>query len=389
MSETEHPQFAPPPEDEIIPAHEKDLDSDGDSVLSDVDEDVFNEFDEKVIGTEHVIPIDEETVHAIGKHKIKRTGGETASTGKKKEKRRRDIAKRRRDDDEDDAGPSIRRAAPEVELTPAEKARKELDDKINAALKGPKKKKKKDDVDLEVFNDDLILTLKERMREAAEADQNAIRNGSPAVHKLAMLEEVRDVLQRPNLMATAMDNNFLEAIKWWLEPLPNKALPAYSIQKLMFEIMGKIKMTTDYLRESGVGKVVMFYTKDKRPQLHIKREADRLIGEWSRPILGRSDDYHSREIPVAGRDHGFAPRPRQRPDEEEHNPLAPPQRNQNRTRVPQAMPRSYEIAPQNRVVSGPNPYAKQMGSAGDDMIRRMKAKRQAQNKGKKSGMIIG
>jgi hypothetical protein len=141
------------------------------------------------------------------------------------------------------------------------------------------------------------------MREAAEADQNAIRNGSPAVHKLAMLEEVRDVLQRPNLMATAMDNNFLEAIKWWLEPLPNKALPAYSIQKLMFEIMGKIKMTTDYLRESGVGKVVMFYTKDKRPQLHIKREADRLIGEWSRPILGRSDDYHSREIPVAGREY--------------------------------------------------------------------------------------
>lgn len=143
------------------------------------------------------------------------------------------------------------------------------------------------------------------MIDAASRDADAIGAGQPAVHKLAMLDEVKEVLQRPNLMATAMDNNFLEAMRRWLEPLPNKSLPAYSIQKLMFEIMGKMKITTDYLRESGIGKVVMFYTKDKRPQLHIKREADRLIGEWSRPILGRSDDYHSREIPMAGREYAL------------------------------------------------------------------------------------
>lgn len=181
-------------------------------------------------------------------------------------------------------------------------ARRDLDNKINAALKGPKKKKKKNDVDLEDFNDELIVVLKQRMIAAAERDSEAIENGAPAVHKLAMLDDVKEILQRPNLMAIAMDNNLLEAMRRWLEPLPNKSLPAYSIQKLMFEIMGKMKITTDYLRESGVGKVVMFYTKDKRPQLHIKREADRLIGEWSRPILGRSDDYHSREIPMAGRE---------------------------------------------------------------------------------------
>jgi len=149
------------------------------------------------------------------------------------------------------------------------------------------------------MNDDLIIALKQRMIDAANRDQEAIVNGQQAVHKLAMLEEVKDILQRPNLMATAMDNNLLEAMKRWLEPLPNKALPAYGIQKVMFEIMGKMKITTDYLRESGIGKVVMFYTKDKRPQLHIKREANRLVRDWSRPILGRSDDYHSREIPMA------------------------------------------------------------------------------------------
>lgn len=186
-------------------------------------------------------------------------------------------------------------------------ARRDLDDKIDAALKGPKKKKKKNDVDLDDYNDELIIGLKTKMIDAASRDADAIGAGQPAVHKLAMLDEVKEVLQRPNLMATAMDNNFLEAMRLWLEPLPNKSLPAYSIQKLMFEIMGKMKITTDYLRESGIGKVVMFYTKDKRPQLHIKREADRLIGEWSRPILGRSDDYHSREIPVANREYALLP----------------------------------------------------------------------------------
>lgn len=184
-------------------------------------------------------------------------------------------------------------------------ARRDLDDKIDAALKGPKKKKKKNDVDLDDYNDELIIGLKTKMMDAASRDADAIGAGQPAVHKLAMLDEVKEVLQRPNLMATAMDNNFLEAMRQWLEPLPNKSLPAYSIQKLMFEIMGKMKITTDYLRESGIGKVVMFYTKDKRPQLHIKREADRLIGEWSRPILGRSDDYHSREIPMANREYAL------------------------------------------------------------------------------------
>lgn len=274
-------------------------------------------------------------------------------------------------------------------------------------MKGPKKKKKKNDVDLEEYNDELIINLKTKMIEAANRDADAIESGQPAVHKLAMLDDVKEVFQRPNLMAIAMDNNLLEAMRRWLEPLPNKSLPAYSIQKLMFEIMGKMKITTDYLRESGIGKIVMFYTKDKRPQLHIKREADRLIGEWSRPILGRSDDYHSREIPTADREYAPPPSPLvllyanlhrsqqstprggRRHQEDEENPLAPPLRNQNRTRLPVAMPRSYDIAPQNRVVQGHNPYAKQLGSAGEDMIRRMKAKKQAQNKGRKSGMIIG
>lgn len=122
MSDTEEQQLAPPPveepEEAPPPAHGPEVDSDGESVLSDVDDDVFEGWDSTAIG-ENIIPIDEETVHAIGKHKIKRTPNEAAAlgTGKKKEKRRKDI-KRRREDDEDGRG--IGREIPEVELTPTE-----------------------------------------------------------------------------------------------------------------------------------------------------------------------------------------------------------------------------------------------------------------------------
>lgn len=45
---------------------------------------------------------------------------------------------------------------------------------------------------------------------------------------------------------------------------------------------------------SGIGKVIVFYTKSKRPEAGIKRLAERLLAEWTRPILQRSDDYSKR-----------------------------------------------------------------------------------------------
>lgn len=123
-TEAQKPKLESPPPpvvdavEDVPPAHGPEVDSDGESVLSDIDDDVFKSFDDSVIGG-NVIAIDEETMHAIGKHKIKRTPNEVAASGprKKKEKRRRDF-KRRREDDHHDS--PARRELPEVELTPAE-----------------------------------------------------------------------------------------------------------------------------------------------------------------------------------------------------------------------------------------------------------------------------
>lgn len=57
---------------------------------------------------------------------------------------------------------------------------------------------------------------------------------------------------------------------------------------------------TSALKESGLGKIVLFYTKkNKRVSPAIKNQADNLIAAWSRPILKRSASYRDRTLTIA------------------------------------------------------------------------------------------
>lgn len=138
-----------------------------------------------------------------------------------------------------------------------------------------------------------IEDMRRRMTEAARLDSEARKEGKPAMHKLKMLPEVVSLLNRNQLVSSLVDPeiNLLEAVKFFLEPLDDGSLPAYNIQRDLFEVLGKLPINKDTLTASGVGKVVLFYTKSKRPEMSIKRKAERLLADWSRPILQRSDDF--------------------------------------------------------------------------------------------------
>lgn len=53
------------------------------------------------------------------------------------------------------------------------------------------------------------------------------------------------------------------------------------------------------LKESGLGRIVLFYTKCKRVHLDIQRIANDLVSMWSRPIIKRSASYRDRVVPTA------------------------------------------------------------------------------------------
>jgi transcription factor SPN1 len=100
-----------------------------------------------------------------------------------------------------------------------------------------------------------------------------------------------------------IDNNLLEAVKRWLEPLPDRSLPALNIQRTLFEALVKMEfIDSSVLRESGLGKIVLFYTKCKRVNPGISRIASTLVEAWSRPIIKRSASFRDMAIPVADND---------------------------------------------------------------------------------------
>lgn len=393
--------------------------SDNESELSEVDEAEFAEFDPTTVALEDrpQVGIDEDVARTLKAAKRKRADGD----GKKPKEAKRDKKKRaRRDDDEDPDGEELdgkrvrktkkidgerskdkprekRAVTPENEenLTPDERRRRALDRAMDAALKNPnKRRRKKDEVDLEEAFDDEIAALKIRMEQACEADNTAREKGQPAIHKLKMLPEVVALLNR-NISTHSIvdpDTNFLQSVKFFLEPLNDGSLPAYNIQRELFAALTKLPIEKEALLSSGIGKVVLYYTKSKKPEIGIKRTAERLLGEWSRPILKRSDDYKKRKVSTKEFDHqaaqlslrqtglpssqlpssqraGLSQR-----DIERERLLAQPIKS-NRARM-ETSNTSYTIAPRSNFdpSKGLDPSSRPIGAGGMEAFRKMTAK---------------
>ena len=54
------------------------------------------------------------------------------------------------------------------------------------------------------------------------------------------------------------------------------------IRARLSKFLMRLPVRKDTLVSSGIGKIVLFYTRSTQPQLEIKRMAERLVGEWSR-----------------------------------------------------------------------------------------------------------
>ncbi|KAL4989351.1 hypothetical protein BDW68DRAFT_157096 [Aspergillus falconensis] len=283
-------------------------DSDDESILSEVDEAQFEDFDPENVDIEDrpQLDIDEENLKLIGRHKRKRT--EEEGTSKRKKEGRRKKSRRYAEDDDGgsdrEAGGRRRKSKKaeheedEESLDPATRRRRALDRAMDEALKKPTKRRarKQDGIDLEQMADAEIEDMRKRMTHAAQMDAINRREGKPAMHKLKMLPEVVSLLNRNQYVNSLVDPeiNLLEAVKFFLEPLDDGSLPAYNIQRDLMTALGKLPINKETLIASGIGKVVVFYTRSKRPEPGIKRMAERLLAEWTRPILQRSDDYSKR-----------------------------------------------------------------------------------------------
>lgn len=227
------------------------------------------------------------------------------------ERQRKHIEKNISDDDSDSedraaqmATVSIPQNDEEVEIDSTHRNRQELEEKLDKIIKRPKaRRSRRDEEDLEQFLDEKILRLKDEMNVAAQIDVDTLNkrletgdNSLIAMQKVRLLPKVESALSKAHLADTILDNNLLQSVRIWLEPLPDGSLPSFEIQKSLFAALEKLPIKTEHLKESGLGRVIIFYTKSKRVEPPLARQADRMIAEWTRPIIGASDNYRDKRI---------------------------------------------------------------------------------------------
>ncbi|CAG8604879.1 6928_t:CDS:2 [Ambispora gerdemannii] len=195
-----------------------------------------------------------------------------------------------KDDDDDDFKSK--------ELTPLEAIRKQVDKHFDEILKSnsPRKKRRKNDIELDQYNDDLAASLYIKMIQAADKDIEYNKINRPSFAKSDYFPEAYAILTKANMTETLLEHNILEAIRAWLEPLPDGNLPPIGLQEPLLDFLDRLPVTLEQLRSSQIGFIIRFYNICPGIAERIQRKAEKLVQKWSRLIFNLSDDYRNRPV---------------------------------------------------------------------------------------------
>jgi transcription factor SPN1 len=187
------------------------------------------------------------------------------------------------------------------------------------------------------------------MREAVVADIEANGRQQPALAKLKLMPKVRAVLEKQFMHEQLLENEMLTVLRLWLEPLPDGSLPSINIRRPLLKYLQTLPVTTDYIRESRIGRVVMFYYKCDRELAELRKLAADLIGLWSRPILQQRFKSSAASASDPSGLAGEELLPVLEDDEGQRNRLGDLGYQLKTARVPQAVRTTFTAVPPSRV----------------------------------------
>ncbi|KAJ2549347.1 Transcription factor iws1 [Coemansia sp. RSA 1878] len=277
---------------------------------------------------------------------------------------------------------------PEEEAEPVDPQQAEVDainKQIDAALRSGRARRRKRTDEDDASVDEAIVELRKRMRDAAYRDIDDNKDRLPAVHKLSMLPDVIEELSKTHLNEAFLDNNIVDSIRLWLEPLDDGSLPSLDIQNAMLNILKRLPIRRDHLRESGIGKIILFMSKCARISETNRRVCEQFIQQWSRMVLRLSSDYRDRKMREAAVSANRGSYASARPAAAEITSTpgtirvstARDKKNERRTaQIPRRVATDYSVMP----VSSISPS---QGSSARDTSDKYKRLRQAMAKGKR------
>ncbi|XP_065887490.1 protein IWS1 homolog [Dysidea avara] len=115
-------------------------------------------------------------------------------------------------------------------------------------------------------NDDEIIAMIDKMRQAASEDKQLNLDQKAATKKLKLLPIVLAQLQKAELKHAFVECGVLTVLN----------LPT---------------LNNDILKQSGIGKGVMMLYRHPKETRKNKEKAGKLINEWARPIFGLTSDF--------------------------------------------------------------------------------------------------
>jgi transcription factor SPN1 len=172
----------------------------------------------------------------------------------------------------------------------AEDEAEDEEDDFDAVLRPNSKRRKEDLEDNNKIQKEVDIFLSQ-LDTAYELDVELINHNKPAIHKLRTLRTVREKLSMKRLHDQLLEHNLLGHLERWLHPLDGGILPNTSIRSTMLEFLGVLpidcsnEVRRQQLKDSGLGKLVMFYYKLPDETAENKKLAKQLIDKWSRPML--------------------------------------------------------------------------------------------------------
>jgi len=215
-----------------------------------------------------------------------------------------------------------------------------------------RRRRRKKDIDLINDNDDAIAKMIADMRLAAREDRELNQARQPATKKISMLPIVMTQLNKADLQMAFVEANVLSVLTDWLAPMPDKSLPTLEIRKQVLHLLVMLRIDDhSRLKESGIGKAVMYLYKHPKELRENKDIAGRIINSWARPIFNLSTDFKSVDkMERMARDEllgGNGKRKTKIDEPEEEQASRPGERGWvHRARVPQPSSTSYVNRPE-------------------------------------------